>query len=135
MDRSHGIGVMSPDTVVRVPADASLLTAARREVRSRLSAGGAGPMVISDLTLAVSELATNVIMHSDADEVVISLGLDDGRWYLDVSGAGGLGTLEPGTPNSTEIGGRGLAVVSAVVDSVEIVERDGERWVRCTRAA
>ncbi len=116
-----------------VPADTAMVASLRERVGATARAAGADDAVVGDLKLAVSELATNVVQHSDAASVSVSLRHEPGRWVLDVDEADGLESLDPSLPTAVALSGRGLIIVQAVMDEVEIVEDDGHRVLRCSR--
>lgn len=121
--------------VVRAAADPANLSEIRDAVRRHLVAARADPIVVSDLELAASELATNVIRHSLSEDIVIGLEQSGGSWVLDVHGAASLEAIAPKIPTAGSIDGRGLVVAAAVTDHLELIDVDGERIVRCWRAA
>ena len=119
--------------MVRVPAREAELRRIRAEVRRFVGDAGGREELIADLELVVSELSTNVIQHSGAGEVVIAMRHDDGLWEVDVHHADGLpdlGSVVP--PPNSSTSGRGIMVVRALMDDVEIVEESGETLIRCS---
>jgi serine/threonine-protein kinase RsbW len=123
-------------TSLTVAADAAELAGIRRHVGGFVRGLDADDEVVAEFELVVSELATNVIMHTDASEVTVSVARDEHGWTLDVSDAdelvldGPRSLPDPSTPT-----GRGLFVVQELMDTVTVVESDRGRSIRCTRAA
>lgn len=118
-----------------VAADPAELAGIRDQVRRFVGDHGGDDVVSGDLQLVVSELATNVILHTDAARVEIGLGVTDDDWILDVRH----GVGPPGRPVSTVVrpvgnGGRGLMVVNAVMDHVHLVSTDRGFVVQATLA-
>jgi len=124
----------------RLPADELASGAARRHVISWLLEHHADPRAVEDLSLAASELAANVVQHGGATELFVRLDGSDPRcWTLEV--AGGHVRLpenlaDPATwrvagPDSSH--GRGLGIVRAVVDDIEVIEDGRGLAIRCHR--
>ena len=123
-------------TVERVVARAetSELASLRRRVGAAVRAAGAPDDVARDFELVVSELATNVIRHTEAADLIVTVSATDERWSLEVTRADGLG--DPSlllAPSRSERGGRGLLIVRSVMDEVDVVGEPGRRAVRCSR--
>lgn len=132
MDRS--VGGLTGEHVLSVPADLSRIASLRNRVSDVARAEGAEDSVVGDLTLVVSELATNVVQHSDASQISLVLRHEPGRWVLEVDDAGDEDTLDPDSPPDPEaLSGRGLFIVQAIMDEVESVERGGSRFLRCIK--
>jgi len=108
---------------------------ARRFVRSALDAWGY-PDAVADAELLVSELVTNVLMHSGATSAAVSV-------TAPLPGDGGPGTVrvevaDPGSaplvpgaihPGPREPGGLGLAIVDAIASDWGVVQDDGGKTV------
>jgi len=70
--------------------------------------------------VAVNELLTNAVRHGGGTGHV-TLWHVDGSVVCEVSDhGGGLGDLRPGRPAPDELGGRGLWLVRALTDSIDI---------------
>ena len=90
--------------------------------------------MVDDIELATSELATNVIRHTGSDTVRVRVTRTWGAWILDVADAERAPTpAGRQLPPSDDPTGRGLYVVSSVMDRVDLVEVEGATVVRCTR--
>jgi len=119
---------------LQVPAEASQLSSIRRSVRSYVAARGGDAEVVDDLELVVSELATNVIEHTESPTLTITLDRIDDDWVLEVSDVDDLDILDDvALPDAGELTGRGLFVVAALVDDIRIVDNAGQRALRCRR--
>jgi anti-sigma regulatory factor (Ser/Thr protein kinase) len=126
-----------------VTARASELSDVRRHVRDAVSAdlpiATADESVargIAELELVASELATNVIQHGQRAQIAVAVQRVGDTWIIEVDGADALTTADAATsasPSSVEPSGRGLLIVHALTDSVEIVEHDGGRLIRCLK--
>ncbi|MEU8818617.1 ATP-binding protein [Actinoplanes sp. NPDC048796] len=71
------------------------------------------------LTLAVSELATNTLQHTEGGGRV-RLWASDGRVYCDVIDGGPMRVLGRDMPAADALRGRGLAIVERVCDEVGV---------------
>lgn len=139
MEPGHPAG--PGDGWVRLAAGHDAPGAARRHVTQWLAAHHAGPDAVRDLAVAVSELATNVVCHARTEWVHIRMSDDDETsWTLEV--VVGTATLPPplADPASWGVadpgashGGRGLGLVRAAADEIEVAECDGRWVVRCRR--
>lgn len=97
-------------------------------VRAHAIDAGLTPARADLLMLAVSELASNTLRHTNGGGLVEVRGEDDGV-VCEVTDDGPLAARVPGTmPQATATGGRGLAIVERVCDDVS-VRADGERTV------
>lgn len=128
-ERMHGNGLT-------VPADLAQLAALRSFVATMARATGAPVEVVEQFELVASELATNVIQHSDAERLTVVFDRVAEGWIVDVSNADGIVELEaPSMPGPTQLSGRGLFLVFALMDSVDLVDVDGSRHIRCLKLA
>jgi serine phosphatase RsbU (regulator of sigma subunit)/DNA-binding response OmpR family regulator/anti-sigma regulatory factor (Ser/Thr protein kinase) len=114
---------------MRVPALPGRLATLRATLRRWLLEHGAPRKVIDDVVLAVGELATNVCIHAhpvaagiialdaniDGSTLAVTVA-DNGRWQVERDRGGG----------------RGLTIVSALVDDLEIERGEGGTTVRFT---
>ncbi|SNY71866.1 ATP-binding protein [Paractinoplanes atraurantiacus] len=71
------------------------------------------------LTLAVSELATNTLQHTEGGGRV-RLWAADGRVYCDVIDGGPVRAFGRGMPAADALRGRGLAIVERICDEVGV---------------
>lgn len=116
-----------------MPADTSALGGIRLQLAMDAADSGADLDVVEELVLVASELASNVIRHTDDADMTIRLWTVRGGWILDVSGADSMDHLPgaAGMPDAMQQGGRGLVIVRAMMDAVELLDDGGRRWVRC----
>lgn len=121
---------------ITVAADTAQLAPLRSQVADLARTAGASDDVVEQFELVVSELATNVIQHSDSAQLTVVFHGNDQRWVLDVSNAPTAVELDtPHLPDPDELSGRGLFIVHAVMDSVELIDIDGNQHIRCTKLA
>ena len=124
----------TPRLRLHVPADTSELSGIRRSVRRYVTESGGGDGVADDLELVVSELATNVLEHTDSHTLTIILERTGDDWVLDVADVDDLDILDNvSLPDQDQIAGRGLFVVASLVDDLRIVEDGGRCALRCRR--
>jgi len=125
-----------PDRRLTVDADVANLGRLRQHVADAAHESGAGPDIIEQLQLVVSELATNAIQYNDADSLTVAVQGDGVSWTIEVSNADGLqGVDAPTLPDSSALSGRGLFLVDNIMDRVELVEVEGRLHVRCVKFA
>jgi len=120
---------------ITADTDTAMLHSIRGHIASAARDMGADEQTIDDFELVVSELATNVITHTDSGVVSIVFRHEDDRWILDVSEADTLDRLDAGAPSNDSIDGRGLFIAHALMDVVEIVDIEQRRYVRCVKTA
>ncbi len=117
-------------------ADTTHLASLRAHVRRIAERDGAPREVAEDFELVVTELATNVIRHTDDDEITVDFALVDDAWVLDLWPApSGIDLSAIESPVGLDSSGRGLPIVRALTDLVEIVDLDGVAHLRCTKHA
>jgi serine/threonine-protein kinase RsbW len=80
-----------------------------------------------DLSLALTEACANAVLHADgAATYTIEIALDGGRCTIVVRDDGpGFAPLPMTMPEPQAVGGRGLAIMRALVDRAEIRTRPG----------
>jgi anti-sigma regulatory factor (Ser/Thr protein kinase) len=116
------------------PAASGVLSPIRRWVRGFMHDRGGSPEAIDDVELAASELATNVIRHTASPSISLRLGRAGDAWVLDVADAEGVPPLDGiSPPPLSDPTGRGLIVVTSIMDEVRVVELAGGIVVRCVR--
>ena len=120
-----------------VPASAR---AARRYVTDLLRLDGAPAAVISDYSLVVSELVTNVIEHTGGAHLEVALELGDPLWWrLEVVGSAPTASKQLSAPETwvvagaNDVSGRGLGIVRQLMDEVAISTVDDRVTVTCRR--
>jgi serine/threonine-protein kinase RsbW len=79
--------------------------------------------VVEQLVLAVAEACNNAILHAKGDEFTVSVVVDSGRALVTVAdhGAGFVPPAHPTMPGPQATGRRGLALMQALVDDVDVV--------------
>ena len=123
-----------PRLWLHVPAETSELSGIRRSVREYISSSGGDAELADDLELVVSELATNVLEHTNSQTLTIVLERTGDDWVLDVADVDDLGILDDvSLPDQDQVAGRGLFVVASLVDDLRIVEDGGRCALRCRR--
>lgn len=119
-----------------VIANVSQLARIREHVAAAIEESGGSPDVVDQFRLVASELATNAIEHHDGDEITVSVRGDERGWMLDVSNVEhDLQVDSPTLPAPSALSGRGLFLVDAMMDQVDLVEIDGRHHVRCVKHA
>jgi serine/threonine-protein kinase RsbW len=116
-------------------ADTAELATLRKSVRDFLATHDVPDDAMDDVELAVSELATNVILHTDATSISVVVTRAGDQLVLDVADGDDVPPLDSiEMPPADQVTGRGLFVVEQVMDELGIVEIDGARVVRCRRS-
>lgn len=123
-----------PTAAVRltVPAVLDEIGAVRRELTRAVLDAGDDRSVAHDIALAASELCTNVVQYASTDDYRVTCHRHDGRWVLEVSHADGVDLDGPDQVPASSQGGRGLMIVRALMDTVELVDADDGTAIRCT---
>jgi anti-sigma regulatory factor (Ser/Thr protein kinase) len=124
-DRAGTVNAAAP--LPSPPADVPILTyrddpgAARQFARQRARAAGLTEPRLTDLVIAVGELAANTLRHTRSDGT-IAVWADAGEVICEVRDHGHIRDATAGrrTPPADAIGGHGLWVVHQVCDRVEM---------------
>ena len=126
----------TPTAAVRltVPAALDEIGAVRRELTRAVLDAGDDRSVAHDIALAASELCTNVVQYASTDDYTVVCERHDGCWVLEVSHADDVDLHGPDQVAPSSQGGRGLMIVRALMDSVELVEGANGTAIRCTTA-
>ena len=124
---------MQPAPVSRdgfdVPPDPTELAGARRRLSSWLAAVGAAPALITDLVVAANEALTNAIDHSGTRRPVrVELASAEGAVRITVRDFGRW-SHEMSNPDN----GRGLLLMDALVEQLEVIRADTGTTVRLVR--
>ena len=118
-----------------LPASADELGPIRAAVREFMSGHDAAPDLVDDFELAVSELATNVLRHTDSETISLTLTRGSTEWVLDVADAERVPPLDSvELPEPSQTTGRGLFVVMSLMDHVGVATVGDAQVVRCIRA-
>jgi anti-sigma regulatory factor (Ser/Thr protein kinase) len=110
-----------PHTVLaELPAVPESIGALRRKAREAAERCGADDQVVADVTLAVSEAATNAVVHGyrEAEPGTLALAAEtvDGEMHLEVIDDGSGLVPRPDSPGL----GLGLPVIARVTDRFEV---------------
>ena len=123
-----------PQTLARAfRAHPSALFGVRTFLRERAAADGIGPAVTDDLLLAVSEASANAVLHSGSAMFRVTWFRDRERVVVEVSDDGEFKRRIPLGP--PEPGGRGIALITALLDEVSIREGNPRRRGTVVRMA
>ncbi|MEW2383509.1 ATP-binding protein [Micromonospora sp. NPDC047707] len=115
----HQLAAPSPPAESMPYARPEDLAAVRAFVRARALAGGLSPTRVDLLGLAVSELATNTLQHTEGGGLVrVWTAADD--VVCDVVDRGGLRSVPGEMPAADAIRGRGLAIVARICDEATV---------------
>jgi serine/threonine-protein kinase RsbW len=146
--RAHPVGPAGPagygvSLALRLPRDAMSVPVIRHLVSYALSEVGVVPDVSHDIELALTEACANVLRHSgpgDSYDVSVTIGPDDCEIRVVDIGHGFdhasvMLTADLGTPDLNAERGRGLGLMHALVDHVELAsEPEAGTLVRLVKA-
>lgn len=96
-------------------------------MRHALRSAGADLDVIDRVELAVAEACNNAILHAQGDTFSITVAVDGDRARVDVAddGPGFAPPVQPAMPPALATGHRGLPLMRALVDEVEVTSGRG----------
>ena len=86
-----------------VASDPAMIATLRHRVAELARGSGADDDLVRDLELVVSELATNVVQHSDSSTIHLVLRREPSQWVLDVDDADTLDSVDPTLPDPTAL--------------------------------
>lgn len=109
----------------RVRAHPSSVRLVRQFIRDQIGASGFSESE-ADILLAVSEAANNAVLHSGTDEVIVTWRLDGRCAEILVRDRGRFRHRIP-MPAMGEQGGRGIPLMMAVMDGVDITPGSDEQ--------
>lgn len=120
--------VMSAQMMIEIAPDRGNVAAARRFVASNLEiATPDQPELIEDLELATSELVTNAIEHGTDEPVTVTVDVRGGEVAVSVTSRGHSSAMAPvdawRLPSADAVFGRGLPIVRALADRVDLSTR------------
>ncbi|MGA5302444.1 anti-sigma factor RsbA family regulatory protein [Nucisporomicrobium flavum] len=120
-----------PQTAVTVAFDGDTFHGLRRIVVERARSGGTPPDRLNDVAVAVSELATNAVVHGGGAGLLRSW-TDDRHFICEVVSTGRIADVLAGRRPvpPTEVSGRGILLVNMVADLVRMHVGDGGTTVR-----
>lgn len=117
----------APTMVVRTSTqfrrERRVVPSARAFAARALVSADVPPDVVEQLVLAVAEACNNAILHAEGDEFTVTVIVDGGRALVTVAdhGAGFAPPARPSMPGPQATGHRGLALMQALVDDVDVV--------------
>jgi serine/threonine-protein kinase RsbW len=119
---------MELSLALTLPRDEQTVPVARHIVRNAMEQVGVEATCVYDVELALSEACTNVLLHSGpGDQFVVRLDLEEGLAVLRIIDLGSgfdSARLEATDDDLVEAErGRGLGVMQAVVDRVDLTSR------------
>lgn len=115
---------MKLDVAICLPQESETVALIRGVVTSSLRSFGVTEDCVDDIRLALSEACTNVLDHVDGDdEYEVRLEVDGDACIISVKNTGDgfdAGELSGELPDHTSSRGRGVAIMRAVMDHVEL---------------
>jgi serine/threonine-protein kinase RsbW len=115
---------------IDLPRDEVTVPVARHIVRNAMQQVGVADNCVHDVELALSEACTNVLLHSGpGDEYEVRLDVEDEHCAIRVVDVGhGFDSvrLKAATPAPDAEQGRGLSLMHALVDRVQLASRSEE---------
>ncbi|HEU5392256.1 MAG TPA: ATP-binding protein [Streptosporangiaceae bacterium] len=117
---------MEINLVLHLPRDVTSVPVSRQVLDGCLETLGVTPDTRADIALALSEACANVVQHAGpAEEYQVQVSAGDGRCVIEVvntgSGAGDARLALNGEPvPPTAEHGRGLKIINAVVDNLQL---------------
>ena len=110
-----------------LPRDAELVAQTRRTLDGALSGAGIDEDCRQDIRLALTEACANVIKHAEHSTVYhVDVTVENDNCIIEVTDDGG--GFDPATVRPGELlddAGRGLQIVAAVTDGLELMSVDG----------
>jgi anti-sigma regulatory factor (Ser/Thr protein kinase) len=103
------------------PADPASLSEIRSFVRTHAMEATFGTELAEELTLAVSEAASNSILHTQTTSIRLEARLDGNTMVVEVEDEGTFDSRMP-IPELDDPGGRGILLMTAFADEVAILE-------------
>jgi serine/threonine-protein kinase RsbW len=110
-------------TSTRFRRERTVVPSARAFAARALVSGAVPSDIVEQLVLAVAEACNNAILHAQGDDFTVSVVVDHGRALVTVAdhGAGFIPPNRPSMPGPHATGNRGLALMQALVDDVDVV--------------
>jgi serine/threonine-protein kinase RsbW len=110
-----------------LPKDSALVGHTRRTVDSILASAGVDQACRDDIGQALGEACANVVKHAELSRIYhVDVTVDGGVCAIEVTDDGGgfdPASVRPGEP--LDDSGRGLQIVAALVDGLDVVSVDG----------
>src|SRR3954451_1010071 len=118
---------MKIEIALCLPRDAKTVALVRSVAMGSLAQLGVAPDCVDDIRLALSEACSNVIQHAEGEEdYEVILSVEDDECSISVIDTGAsidADTLEREMPDVASPDGRGVALMTALVDHVKFVNR------------
>jgi serine/threonine-protein kinase RsbW len=118
---------MELSLALTLPRDEQTVPVARHIVRNAMDQVGVEETCVYDVELALSEACTNVLLHSGpGDQYVVRLDLEDRLGMIRVIDVGhgfDSARLQAENPLPQDERGRGLGLMQALVDRVDLTSR------------
>jgi anti-sigma regulatory factor (Ser/Thr protein kinase) len=94
----------------------------RAFVKRALRSAGASDDTIERLELAVAEACNNVVFHTTGPAFTVNVAIDDDRAVIEITddGAGFVPMVRPAMPPPLATGHRGIPLMEALVDRVDV---------------
>jgi serine/threonine-protein kinase RsbW len=112
------------DLAICLPQDAESVSLIRSVLTDALRRLGVVEACVDDIRLALSEACTNVLDHAaDSDEYEVRIEVDDDRCTISVINTDhgfDASQLVSTAPDATSPRGRGVAIMRAVMDDVDL---------------
>ncbi len=124
---------------LRIPADTRYVALVRRGIRSLAESMGFASGDIADVEVAVSEAVTNSVVHGscgvDHAAVVVRCCAGDDCLVVEIEDLSKVDGLPPSPPECDHLceGGRGVAIMRALVDELEDSRTDVGLKVRLAK--
>lgn len=117
---------------LRVPFQAPSASVVRQELRSWLESKGFTGERVDDARVVVSELVGNSVRHAaplPVNDLIVSWSLDAGELVISVSDGGGGSRPHAVDAENSDVSGRGLSIVNALVEKWWVEDGHGRTTV------
>lgn len=123
---------------LNIPSHSRYLSRARREVEvAAEECGGFGEAEIYQMKVAVSEAVANAIEHGsplgEANQILLTVQCDQDRLIIEIADQGVFKARLPVTEGRPSHRGRGIFLMTALMDEVKIIERQTGTVVSLTK--
>src|SRR5512142_309329 len=120
-------GAMQLQISLDLPRESARVTQIRRTLDGFLASAGVAESCRDDIELAFTEACANVVKHAELSTIYhLDVAVDGETCVIEVTDDGGgfdPATVQPG--DILDEGGRGLQIVAALVDGLDVVSIDG----------